>query len=70
MKYFSRTHYLLAVAIMLFISCSNNNSSNQTSKDTADKKFNPAGEQKLTDTYDPKVVATDTIYKNKDSIPK
>ena len=70
MKYFSRSHYLLAVIVMVSISCNNTDSSEQVSKDTSEKKFNPAGEQKHTDTYDPKVVATDTMYKNKDSVPE
>ena len=70
MKYFSRPLYLLAVGMMVFISCSNKGSSTRSSKDTSEKKFDPAGEQKQSDTYDPKVTATDTMYKNKDSIPK
>jgi hypothetical protein len=70
MKYFGRLVCLSAIVSMGFISCNNSGSSKQLSKDSSEKKFDPAGEQKHGDTYDPKVTATDTMYKNRDSIPK
>ncbi|MCW3091279.1 MAG: hypothetical protein JWP81_2348 [Ferruginibacter sp.] len=62
--------FVLSLTIIIFTSCNDTNSSKTLSKDTSEKKFDPAGEQKHGDTYDPKQTATDTMYKNRDSIPK
>ena len=71
MKYFSRSYCLLAAAAIIFVSCgSDKGGAKEVSKDTSEKKFDPAGYQKHGDTYDPKVTATDTMYKNKDSVPR
>ena len=70
MKYVSKPLYFLAVITMVIISCNNTESSKPVSKDSSEKKYDPAGEQKNSSTYNPKETATDTMYKNKDSIPK
>ncbi|MEP7144098.1 MAG: hypothetical protein ABI707_14545 [Ferruginibacter sp.] len=70
MKYFSKLIYLSAMISVIFLSCNNTGTSKEISKDTSEKKFDPAGEQKHGDTYDPKVTATDTMYKNRDTIIK
>lgn len=74
-SYMKNTYKLAGLAILLsatFVCCNDTSTDNekQVSQDSADKKFNPAGYQKTTDTYDPKPAATDSMYKDKDSIPK
>ena len=70
MKYINKALNLLPVITLIFISCNNTESSKTVSGDSSENKYNPAGEQKEGSTYNPKKTATDTMYKNQDSIPK
>ncbi|MBC7886301.1 MAG: hypothetical protein H7Z13_00320 [Ferruginibacter sp.] len=70
MTYNTRSLFLSAVIASVFISCTNPESSKTVSGDSSENKFNPAGEQKTGSTYDPAKTATDTMYKNQDSVPK
>jgi len=70
MKYVHNTACLAAIISLVIISCNDNKSSKQVTEDSGNMKFNPADKQKTTSTYDPNLTATDTMYKNMDSIPK
>ena len=71
MKCINKSACLAAVISLCIISCNDDSkSSKEVTTDSGDMKFNPAGEQKTTSTYDPNLVATDTMYKNEDTVPK
>ena len=72
MKKFCKQACLATLISMTFICCNDTSTDNakQVSQDSGDKKYNPAGVQKDNNTYDQRRTATDSMYKNEDSINK
>ncbi len=70
MKCIIKSAFLSAFISLFIISCDDSKSSKEVTTDSGEMKFNPAGQQKTTSTYDPTFMATDTMYKNMDSVPK
>ena len=70
MNYINKLAWLATIMSLFIISCNDSKSSKEVTTDSGGMKFNPAGQQKTTSTYDPTLMATDTMYKNVDSVPK